>query len=224
VSLGDAERVETTTDRVVKQLSEAILAGSIRQGIPVREEEWARRLGVSRTPVREALFQLVAANVLRKEGRSVFLFQPSLAEIVEVYEIRRALEPLAARSALRRCDSETAAGLAKRLEPIRIQKASDQLSIPDHDAFHMFLYEASGKSRLTTMIASLRALSEPYIRFATSVDPEFRKLSYRQHKEMVEAFKARDEDRLVGAIEAHLDLTCDRVRALIDAGWAGTPS
>lgn len=220
MSIGADDKTETTAERVSKLLKAAILDGTIRQGVPVREEDWARRLGVSRTPVREAVLQLLAAGVLRKDGRSVFLFQPSLTEIVEIYDMRLALEPLAARAALARADAEMVGGFAKRLEAIKIESPKDQLPIADHDAFHMFLYDASEQPRLAGLIGSLRALSEPYVRFALGVDPAFRKNSYRQHREMVRAVVAGDPEALVLAIESHLNLTRDRVKSLIEAGWS----
>jgi DNA-binding GntR family transcriptional regulator len=220
VSIEAFDRIETMAERVSRLLIAAVHDGTIRQGVPVREEEWARRLGMSRTPVREAILQLVTAGVLRKDGRSVFLFQPSLTEIVEIYDMRLALEPLAARNALARADPEMIAGFAKRLEPIRIEGPNDQLSSVDHDAFHMYLYAASGQQRLTSLISSLRALSDPYVRFAVGIDPAFRKNSYRQHQAMVRAVAAGRPEELIQAIEAHLHATREKVKTLIDAGWA----
>ena len=55
-----------------------------------------RRLGMSRTPVRESIGRLVGEGLLVKRGRQVYVFQPSLADLIEVYEIRLVLEKQAA--------------------------------------------------------------------------------------------------------------------------------
>src|ERR1700720_836182 len=67
-------------------------------GVAIREADIAQSLGVSRTPVREAIRMLIGEGLLLKErGKSARVFQPSLADLSDIYEIRTPLEALAAR-------------------------------------------------------------------------------------------------------------------------------
>ena len=84
-------RGEASTTALVG-LRAALAQGQLRGGDPVLEEEWANRLGVSRTPIRTAVGVLAAEGLLVKRGRQVYVFQPSLSDLIEVYEIRKALE------------------------------------------------------------------------------------------------------------------------------------
>ena len=75
------------------QLRRAIRMGELQGGDVLREEEWSANLGISRTPLREAIAELVVEGLLRKEGRSVYVFRPSVEELFEIYDIRSSWRP-----------------------------------------------------------------------------------------------------------------------------------
>jgi DNA-binding GntR family transcriptional regulator len=109
--MDEANHPRNATAGVVAILREEILTGRLQGGEPVREQDVAERLGVSRTPVREAVGRLVAEGLLLKDGnRTAHVFRPSLEELLEIYEIRTPLESLAARLA---CESSEDGFLAE---------------------------------------------------------------------------------------------------------------
>lgn len=189
-------------DRVVEIVRERIGRGEMVPGETVRIEQLARELGISRTPVREAISKLEALGLLvRRTGYAATVFMPNRTEVIEYYEMRRALEPLAARLAL----PEVTAAQENRLR--RLADAMDTLEAPNwfqlNRDFHRTLYESANRPYLVEMVENLITRSEPYQRlyFETHDLEE----TQRGHREILSAFLRRDEDALIEAIHDHLD-------------------
>jgi DNA-binding GntR family transcriptional regulator len=200
-----------------------VLTGSLRGGSPVREEEWAARLSLSRTPVREAINTLVLEGLLTRQGRTAYVFQPSLEDLLDIYDLRLALEPIAARRAAESSDREFVEGLTKRFKAIE-GLTPDGDWFADHEDFHLYLFSGSNSDRLCQIIASLRAQSEPYVRFATTVDRPFRVKSKSQHRDMVRAVRRHDGEGIVALVHEHLQRTRLEVERLLKAGWSTLPA
>lgn len=125
-SLKTLERPCFLGDRAYRSLREHLRSGVIVIGQPLQEEVLAAQLGVSRTPVREALTRLASEGLLASDGRSFVV--PALTErdIDEIYELRLMLEP----EALRRVaedmtDPGTLRGLRRNLVAMRAAHAAD---------------------------------------------------------------------------------------------------
>jgi DNA-binding GntR family transcriptional regulator len=203
-------------DQVFVALREEILVGQLRGGVAVREQEVAERLGVSRTPVREAVARLVAEGLLVKSGnQTAYVFQPSLAELLEIYEIRTPLESMAARIA---CE----AGGASYIDRVRdtgraLSKAkpgSDWIS--KHEDFHLALFEGNQRPRLEALVRTLRTQSEPYVRFAVAVDHQLRERAQLDHLQFVELVEAGDAKSVEKLVRSHLKLTTKHVAAILN--------
>jgi DNA-binding GntR family transcriptional regulator len=200
--------------RATQGIRAAIISGEISGATPVLEEEWAARLGMSRTPVRESIGRLVGEGLLVKKGRQVYVFQPSLADLIEVYEIRLALEKQAAAFATAAVTDDDIVAVRGNLE--RLQAAHDSREwFEVHEKFHMSIFGISGRVKLTSLIRNLRLQSEPYVRLAVNADPEFRAASIRDHREMVVALSLRDSGAIDRIVDRHLNTTCDELRRLL---------
>lgn len=207
-------RSGTAIATAVTGLRAAVFEGTLRPGEPVREEEWAANLGTSRTPIREAIARLAAEGLLVKRGRQAFVFQPSLPDLIEVYEIRLPLELLATSLATRLATPASITKQTKRLSALR--NADDFREwFSAHERFHMGIFEMSGRSRLVDLIRSLRMQSEPYVRLAAHADAKFRARSMHDHRAMVTALRRRDEAAMQRVVEDHLNATCDELRRLL---------
>ena len=113
-------RADTEAMRLYAALEREILASRLQQGQALAEVELARRLGASRTPVREALLRLEADGLVRIEPRrGAFFQQLTVADFLETNELRSVLKPYAARSATLRIDAGTIEALQTRLAAIR---------------------------------------------------------------------------------------------------------
>ena len=122
--VGQVERPRSLRDQVYDRLRAAILSGDLAPGAPIIEAEIAATLGASRTPVREALRRLETEGMLEPRGnRGSVVRELHLDEVVCIFEIREALETLAARRAARRMDERNYAELERLVE--RMQKHVD---------------------------------------------------------------------------------------------------
>jgi DNA-binding GntR family transcriptional regulator len=195
-------------------LRTALMQGLLRPGDPVVEDDWADRLRVSRTPIRAAIGVLTTEGLLVKRGRQVYVFQPSLDDLIEVYEIRRALEGLAACLAADTISQDGIADLEKQLlEMNHLQGTADWF--PAHERFHMGIFEGSGRERLVDMIGVLRRQSEPYVRYAVHADRRFEADAMKDHRRMLATIKRRDGAMMDSLVERHLSATVNLLRRLL---------
>jgi DNA-binding GntR family transcriptional regulator len=213
--MDEGNPARNATAGVVAILREEILSGQLPGGAPVREQDVAERLGVSRTPVREAVGRLVAEGLLLKDGnRTAHVFRPSLEELLEIYEIRIPLESLAARLACEAEDDEFLAEL--RVAGKALSRARPGLDwSTKHEEFHLCLARGSGRSRLVSMVQTLRVQSEPYVRFAVAVDDDLLHQAQEDHIQIVQLAEACDGRALERLVKKHLKATAKRVSALL---------
>lgn len=152
-------RTESLSDRVVKQLRDEIAAGRIPAGETVSAASIAERIGVSRTPVREALLRLEQAGMVRiLNNRGALVLATTLEDLIEVFEMRLLLEPaLAARAA----ELAAPAGVGEVRRAFEAMQASvgdtDRLLVLDRD-FHLAIARAAGNERAVEVLGSLRNL------------------------------------------------------------------
>jgi DNA-binding GntR family transcriptional regulator len=200
---------------VAATLREEILAGKLPGGAPVREHDVSKRLNVSRTPVREAVTMLVADGLLVKDdGRTAHVFRPSWSELLEIYEMRIPLESMAARMACQNADAAFDDEIAQAHTALVAAQSGPEWSAC-HEEFHLCLARGSRRMRLVSVLRTLRAQSEPYVRFAVTLDDDLRSSARRDHEEIVELVHARDPVGLESVVRRHLGATTKRVEALL---------
>src|SRR4051794_10099231 len=149
----------TVAGQVAEHIKAEILAGERAPGSRLPQVEIARALGVSTTPVREALASLQRAGLVRlhaQKGAVVFL--PSVDDLREHYEIRGALEALAAAKAAEHFEPEWAGPLTDLLDEMADGPPAPRY-IELNQRFHTALYTHAGRAQLTAMIAALRDAS-----------------------------------------------------------------
>ena len=146
----------TAQQRVAETLRHAILGGVLEPGTPLVLSELSERLGVSRTPIREAMRELAAEDLVDFDSyRSAVVHSPTLEEAREIYELRLELDPLAVRKAIVQITAE---------ELDQAEAVHEQMLATNHSGdwvelnreFHRILLDASRSPRLTRIIGSLR--------------------------------------------------------------------
>ena len=186
--------VERASDRAYSTLKAEILEWELPPGTVLGEVEQAARIGVSRTPLREALARLVSDGLVGPQaGRGLVVTQVSIDDVVLLYELRTALETQAARLAAARRDPAPFAELELELERITDLLASDDEAHHGYydlvARFDQAIDDAVGNAYL---VASLRTL--------------------RTHVARARRLARRSEARLTLAAAEHLAI----VRAIID--------
>jgi DNA-binding GntR family transcriptional regulator len=194
---------DTTAKVVAERLREEIQTGSLAPGTRLRQNDVAKRFGVSTTPVREAFAQLQAEGLVRIDPhRGAVVFHPSVDDVLEFYEIREALESLAVAQAIPKLDDDTAEELADLIE--RMRHAEDPRAwLQLNDEFHLRLYESAGRPRLSALIDNLRDASAPYIHMFVASRP-LNERANEEHQEVLDACVAGNVQAAKRAIREHL--------------------
>ena len=187
----DPPRYLTKTDQAVEALRGAIRIGSIRPGEWIRVEEWAEHLGLSATPLREALRRLEAEHVVAMHAhRGAQVTMLSEREFAEIYRIRGVLEPLALELAVAKLDAVGWRTISDELSVVqeRYHQAAVDRDIEGarslNQEFHLTLYDEARSPRLSSLISSMWML----LPFGTlHLDPDRLTTSASEHDELLEA-------------------------------------
>jgi DNA-binding GntR family transcriptional regulator len=150
---------ETLADRVFDQVRHAIVAGDIPPGSKISEPVLAARFGISRGPLREALRRLEASNLVdRRANQGARVIALSGSQLLEIYQVREALEGMAARLAAAHMPPDEVADLRTLLERHRLQVAADGgLAYYQEEGdldFHYRIVQGSGNRRLTGLLCN----------------------------------------------------------------------
>jgi len=206
----------TVSGLVAERLRAQIVAGELPAGSKLRQVEIARRFGVSTTPVREALAALQREGLVRLHPqRGAVVFVPTVADLREHYEIRAALESLAASQTAERFEESWVAPLEALLDEMSTgPPASRYIALNQH--FHTQLYEHCGRSRLVEMIAALRDASSAYLHiYRAAADFPVARLD-SEHRAILTACMARDADAAAAATREHLENTVEHVATRLE--------
>ncbi len=207
----------TLKEQAYRALREMIAARRFSSGIWINVEELTKELGVSRTPIRQAMKQLEAEGlVTHLPNRGIRMAEMTLEMARDLYQVREVLEGLAAGLAAENISAEALAGLRKILaEQSAIVKKKDLLrySISDFN-FHQLIYDSCGNRLLKEQLEQIKGRSRPLVCDITSILGEL----YQDHQNLVQAFKVRD------AVEAKEVMTRhnQRMRRLIERAETST--
>jgi DNA-binding GntR family transcriptional regulator len=196
-------RTGSRADFVFETLRDAIWDGRIARGVRIREEEIARHLGVSRTPVREALQRLQQRGLLVVgAGRGLVVAELTHLQVVELYGMREILEGSAARFAAQHA-SDTEIEILHRLQRELRQVKTDAMALVMlNRQFHQAIYHAAHNQYLMQALESLHD-SLALLNHTTFRMPK-RKESDEEHRKIVLAIERRDPDQAEQAARAHI--------------------
>lgn len=184
-------------DVVFNTLRQAILKGELKPGERLMEMALAERLGVSRTPIREAMRKLeLEGLVVMIPRRGAQVANITEQDLNDVLEVRIALENMAIEKACRRMTEEQLGMLWMAAEEFeRDMQDGNLVKMAEADvAFHEILYEASGNKRLIQVLNNLREQIYRY-RVEYLKEEETRQQLVREHQELFRAIRERDVER-----------------------------
>jgi len=211
-----APRWRTATEFVEATLKAAILEGRLPGGTPLRQEELAERLGVSRMPIREALRQLEAQALVEVlPHRGAVVAEISVADAADIFAIRRALEPAALRLSIPRLTEAQRAQAAALITAMDVEPDPGRMGLLNRQ-FHMALYAAAGHPRLLALTEQHLAAFDRYLRFHLAAQGRER-MAQEDHRAMLEAAERGDADTAVAVLEGHLDHAAAEITAFFAA-------
>ena len=194
-------------DVVFNTLRQAILTGEMKPGERLMEIHLANKLGVSRTPIREAIRKLeLEGFVVMIPRRGTYVADISIKDITEIYEIRISLDILAAGLAAERITDEELEQLNGYLIEIGQHIANNDMDkiVEVDTAFHDMLYTARRNERLRSIINNLREQMTT-IRGRSMSYPGRLVETMDEHRNLVEAIAAHDVERAQYAARIHLE-------------------
>ncbi|HEY4421658.1 MAG TPA: GntR family transcriptional regulator [Pseudonocardia sp.] len=226
MDLSDLEPVErrSTAAIVADRIREAIMRGTLPQGTQLGEVELATRLGVSRGPLREAMQRLVAEGLLRSERhRGLFVRDLDEADVRDVYTARTAVERAAGLLVMAGDRTAAADRLTAALDAME-EVADDPVALADADhAFHAELVAASGSPRLLRMADALLVETRMCLAALQDTAPPADEL-LAEHRELRDAVRDGDAERLAVVLEEHMADAVDRILAPRAAAPSLTPA
>jgi DNA-binding GntR family transcriptional regulator len=215
-SLAPTERLLSQTYRAILN---AICDGTLAPGERVTQEGIAQRLSVSRQPVAQALVQLKSQGFLRETGRrGLVVAHLDPAFFKAIYELRSALEPVAARlGADHVTDAVIQEGRLIIREGKRALRSGELRALIEADTrFHAFIYELSGNPLFSEVMGHYwnhlrRAMGE------VLHDRAQARIVWQEHEEILQALADRDGARAGRSAQAHLEQAVARVLAVVNS-------
>jgi DNA-binding GntR family transcriptional regulator len=208
-----SETSTTLPATIAERLRDLIIEGEIAAGARLNERALCERLGVSRTPLREAFRVLTAEGLVAlTPNRGAHVVSLSEQDVRESFEVMSALEALSGELACRRItDDEVAEIKALTFEMLACHARRD---LPAYYRINRTIHDrlnAAARNRLLAHTYRTLNLRIQNLRFRSNFDRGKWDVAMNDHRAMVEALEARDDERLAGILRAHLRLKGEAV-------------
>jgi DNA-binding GntR family transcriptional regulator len=227
--LGEAQvPVTRSASEVAAELIRAaVLDGRLEPGVRLKEEDLARELGISRTPVREALLVLQTEGLIEGlPNRGSVVRSHSTDDLLDMYEMRALLEGYACRRAATRISEADLERLKESLVRFsRVRRKNDlQELVRENMVFHNTILDAAGSERLTRMVRTVIEMPLVYRSYIWYSKDQVA-ISEHYHGRLVAALEARDGDRAELIMKEHVfearDFLISEIRARQEAKARG---
>ncbi len=209
-------------EEVAARVRDMIVDGRLAAGAPIAELDLARQLGISRTPLREALKVLASEGLVELHpGRGAVVRVFTAKDAQDMLAVIALLEEHAGRAACRASDAEIDAIVALH---DRMREHYARRERPEYfrlnQEIHNAIVRAAGNPTLAMLHGILRARMRR-IRYVGNQSPEFWSAAMAEHEGFVDALRARDADRLARLLREHLENTWPRIAAVVAAPERG---
>lgn len=210
---------DSVVEQVYDKLKQMSVGYDFKPGERLNEGVLASALGVSRTPLREALTRLTMEGLLRfTPGKGFFCRDLDVQEVFSLYEMRKIVEIEALRLSLERARDEDIDALIHFLDntgPEPGDRTVEELVKLD-EAFHEGLMAMAGNLELLRVLKNINAR----IRFVRYIDMERcdRRVSQSEHRDILLGLKARDAERCIPILSKHINRRYDEISAALKEG------
>lgn len=209
-------------DQVFDRLEEDILSGVYRRGEVLTEMRLCEELGVSRTPIREALRRLEQEHIIEDCGKGMRVLSITAEDAACIYEIRRRIEGLAARACAEKIGTDELNEMRDLIDLQEFYAArgdSERVKTMDSD-FHNMVYRCSGSAVLYDTLAPLHKKIQKYRK--ANVESKSRAVvSVAEHRAIFEAIASRDAEAAEQTMTKHVMSARDRLPSAEQAMMKG---
>ena len=206
----------TLTNEIADIVRERILKGEYEIGEKIKESSIAQELNVSRTPIREAFRMLVEEGLLDYlPNRGCYAKGFTKRDVSDIYTVREALEEIAMTWACERITDEEIERLEEQCELMDFytQKRDMDKILSMNSTFHDIIYNSAGSRFLAQVLRSYTGYLDK-TRKSVFYEESFLDRIQEEHRAIFEAVKARDTERALEAIRAHLSASRERTEAV----------
>lgn len=195
-------RFATKAEAVYEEIRRRILTGLLAPAAPLNQDALAPELGVSVTPVREAVRRLEAEGLVQFQAHKTVIVAPlTREELSEIYDVRLQLDPYAASLAAMRATDEELEAIERLARAPSSRDPLEQVTL--NRAFHRAIYSRSGNALLTEFLDRLWERTDRYRVMLLSRDVLVLAAS-REHVEIVKAVQARQSREVAKLIRSHV--------------------
>jgi DNA-binding GntR family transcriptional regulator len=211
-----AIRKKTLHEEIADRLREMIMTGELKEGDKIRENELCSSMGISKTPLREALRVLSAEGLIKLvPNRGSYVSKPTFESIKEMFDVMSVLEGVCARTAAEKMSDkqfEFLVKLHRKLEE-KFEQRNQEAYIRYNNRYHSFVQELAGNRALNQIVNGLRQRILLYRFQSLNLEGRFED-SIREHRELLEAFRERDTEKAETLMKNHLKNQCDAMAQL----------
>lgn len=210
--------IRNASTEAAELIREAIIDGRLEPGARLKEDELAQDLGISRTPIREALHILQTDGLIQSfPNRGAVVREYTFEDIGELYELRGLLEGWAARKAAERINSSSIRLLQKSCERFEMLREKNDLPelVKENLRFHLAIMESAGSERLRDLTRKVTRVPLIYRSYNWYSDAQ-KQISGYYHKQITKALESRETERAEALMREHLmearDVVIKRLR------------
>jgi DNA-binding GntR family transcriptional regulator len=198
----------TKSDLAYARVRELILAGELQPGAVINQAALAKEIGISTTPLREALRRLMQQGLVELDAhRDARVTQLDAEEARDLLEVRRSLDPTAAALAAERRTKQDLAEMRAGLHGLHVLPNDPTVAqLTAHRRFHTAVYRASHNALLIEMLDGLWDTSDRYRRHGLEVerDAEEREVKATEHRLLLQAIEEGDAETAADVMRAHI--------------------
>lgn len=203
------KETQSLVDRVTDVVRQSIIDGRLSPGETVSISDLATDLGVSHSPVREALQRLSGQGLVElRPARTAIVAPLSLDDLEDIYRLCKLNEVDAARRACPGLTDEDIAELEAQLEVIKVMTPDSEDFWRAHDAFHLALLRPVASRRLERLVTQLWEARTRYVRVdnAAGGPNEVLRAAGDRHAQLLDIARTRDGDAMGAALLDHLEV------------------
>lgn len=205
IAAGMSQRM-TAVDLVRETLRSAILRGDLPGETRLVQTEIATQLGVSTTPVREAMRDLASEGLITLDSHRIgTVAKPDWDEMVEIVDIRRSLERLAIERSMAHI-TDRQLQEAHRLADELADEEDLGWWVQKNRDFHSIFHRATSTRRLDNLLVALEGAGGVFVAQAQRLHPEIRKRAVADHYALLEAYREKDVEEAVRIQHTHISL------------------
>jgi DNA-binding GntR family transcriptional regulator len=207
---------KTLHEEIVETLRDMIMTGELKEDEKINENELCVSMGISKTPLREALRVLSAEKIIKLvPNKGSYVSKPTIKEIKEMFDVMSVLEGICARTATEKMTDNDYIRVEKLHEKLEenFQRRDQKNYIKFNNLYHTFLQKLAGNETCNQIINGLRQKILLYRFKSLNLPGRFEK-SIQEHRQLLKIFRERDPEKAEILIKAHLKNQSDAVEKL----------